>query len=737
MSSSPPEPAGPFRTRAPRQRGLRLRRYRALRHGALPVAVSSPARSARSAGTSCAGRPATASRIPLSRRLDGELHSTATTTTIVGGDGPLCPPPGHITRCQSAPDQLQLQLQLQHSEAPVSIIPQHIQPLPQPPPAVSQNAPSHRSSSPTPWKLGHTSFQYRDLAKNEMRLLRILPETSSILRCEIVYTLLTDPDKYTAISYAWGDPDDTRCITLDGHDFPITESLWQALHRLRSRATPVVVWADAICINQQNTNERNAQVQSMTSIYSKAGNMAIWLGPESEDSDLAMQLLQEVVSAPSEIIEVMKSAIWRPNFQALVALFNRDYWKRLWVVQEVINSKSITVYCGHSALPWRIYTEASQIFSKHKIDLIHAFTMMSYSDGLAGNHSWDTLLRRRGPAGLRNMKFDTLGPQGMLRALLHYRSKLCADPRDRVYGILGVLSAHERSHFPIDYSVSTIEIYTNVVDYILTTTYSLDVICASIHYPNHQMMERLPSWVPDWSYYPAIGPLTLSNSQYCASQQTNADFSFSRRRREISIKGVTIGEIQTCGIRIGVPIGKDAILTTFFQWRLQLLRTKGCHDRATHEAFCRTICLDCHQPELRTISDWVNVTYRVFVTLLKERLPGLELDAHLMRYKTNSESLLAEDCDELEGLFSQYFASAIPGRRFAVTNSGLLCLGSGCLNGGDIVCVPLGCSTPIVLRKHDAGYLFVGDIYVDGYMYGKAIDELNEGTRQLATYTLH
>lgn len=595
----------------------------------------------------------------------------------------------------------------------------------------------HRSSSPAPQKLGDTLFRYKPLERNEIRLLRILPGTSPVINCEIIHTSLDNPQKYTAISYAWGDLEDTRCIILEGHEFPVTESLWQGLQRLRSSSTSVLLWADAVCINQRDTMERNYQVQSMTTIYSKAHETAVWLGPEDLNSVLAIQLLHKLVSSdgsPAEIKETIMSHNWRHHFHGLVTLFGRDYWKRLWVVQEVINSSQLTVHCGNSVLPWKTYVRASEILLEHKPDLIRAFMGESHSDGLNGNYPWEIFLCFRGPVGLRDIKFASFGSVGMLRALLHHRSKLCTEPRDRIYGILGVLSAEERSQFPVDYNISTIEVYTNVVDYILSTTGRLDVICASIHYPKHQMIDRLPSWVPDWSYYPNLGPLVSQNSRFCASGQTTAIFSFSRRRRELSISAIRIGEINATGIQLGVPINMSAILVAFFQWRLRLMRVKGSDNQIAHEAFCRTLCLD-QASDRWTPPEWVDWTYHSFSTLLQERLPGLELDDQLKFY-TADTTPISISAGLREQMFSDYIVGAMAGRRFAITASGLLCLGTGCLTDGDIICVPLGCSTPVVLRQYNQGYLFVGDVYVDGYMYGRAVEELNSGARLLEKYSL-
>lgn len=195
------------------------------------------------------------------------------------------------------------------------------------------NALWHQSSSPAPRRLGDTTFIYRDLDPNrqEIRILRILPaSTGAPIACEILHTSLNDPRSYIAISYAWGDAEDTRVIALDGHEFPVTVSLWQSLQRLRSSTFAVVVWADAVCINQRNVKERNLQVQAMTRVYSVAYGVAIWLGPEDDDSNSAMILLQEITrySHPTPNDAMIKSIIrdpkWKASFRALVELFERD-----------------------------------------------------------------------------------------------------------------------------------------------------------------------------------------------------------------------------------------------------------------------------------------------------------------------------------------------------------------------------------------------------------------------------
>ena len=51
-------------------------------------------------------------------------------------------------------------------------------------------------------------------------------------------------------------------------------------------------WVDAICINQADIAERSNEVARIGDIFSKARQVTVWLGPKSEDGDLAMTRLQ-------------------------------------------------------------------------------------------------------------------------------------------------------------------------------------------------------------------------------------------------------------------------------------------------------------------------------------------------------------------------------------------------------------------------------------------------------------
>lgn len=599
-------------------------------------------------------------------------------------------------------------------------------------------------SPPIQRKLGETSFRYADLGHqgSEIRLVRILPETGPTIECELLHTSLENPRSYIAISYAWGDTEETRIIVLNGHEFPVTESLWGALQRLRSRSFPVIIWADALCINQQNLSERNVQVQSMADIYAKAYSVAVWLGPDAENSHEAIDLMYELLEAEAKeggtgwmVRDMISSRRQTPYLQSLVNLFHRDYWTRLWVVPEVTNAVDVTVYCGSSAVPWGLYAAASRLCQKYGPEL-DAAQKEVVAEGIspepASTSRWSTALGMHGPGLLRDQNTLRSSTSSLLPALLFYRDRTCTDPRDKVYGILAMLSAYERLELLVDYNLPVGHVFVNVVDYVLSTTQRLDVIRSSIHHSDHNSNFKLPSWTPDWSYCPKTRPMANQGRPFCASGETEAKYTFLNRSKQLEISAIFIDTIGSSGIELSSQIGIDDAVTAFFAWRLSVIQRSG-YNLAAHEAFCRTLSLGQSDHGLSP-QEWMEFTYYTFGRLLQEIFPALALDPQLQFHAAAPSPVPVE---QRERTLYSCIMDSMAARRFCISSTGLLCLGASALRKDDIIVVPLGCSTPIILRRQGQEYTYVGDIYVDRYMYGMAVEELNSGIRHLQSFTLN
>ncbi|KAI0446045.1 heterokaryon incompatibility protein-domain-containing protein [Xylaria telfairii] len=566
-------------------------------------------------------------------------------------------------------------------------------------------------TSSTSGSLGANTYQYEELRPLEFRLVRIFPKRMSTIKCEIIHVSLTDPPPYTAISYAWGDADDKQSIQIDNISISIAVSLFGALDALRKRQEDVFVWADALCIDQQNRDERSQQVQLMTKIYAEATEVAVWLGSSKNDIELAIEFLRGITGDPPEDITALLSS---PNrlqaFEAVVKLFQRDYWKRLWVVQEVFNAKSITVYCGGSpGLSWEI-------------------THLTNSQVLACE----------GPNSLLDLdSVHNLGEESLLNVMRACRRKLTSEPRDRVFGVLGVLPEVVRREFPVNYSLSIKEIYTNVVDHSLHATNRLDVICESIHFPKQTGVTSLPSWVPDWSLNPDVTALGHTYD-FAAAGNTDANWEFLDRRNEIEISAIYIDDVKEHGIVVGTLCTLADYLMAFIHWRAILLDSTSSEKpelrEEMEEAFCRTLCLGQVPPEWKP-NEWVERCYRVFATQIRNRLPQMPIDEVLREYIDTGEDV-ESNCRQF---IQRHFSSPMMGRCFFLTKKNGIGMGTGFMLPGDIIAVPLGCRTPIVIREEggkEGRFQFVGDAYLDGYMNGQAIKELEASQRKARKFVL-
>lgn len=84
--------------------------------------------------------------------------------------------------------------------------------------------------------------------------------------------------KYEALSCTWGPPEPVKTITINGYEVKVRENLYWALVNLQRGVTHRLFWVDAICINQDDLEERNRQVSLMAFIYSRAQAVLVWLG---------------------------------------------------------------------------------------------------------------------------------------------------------------------------------------------------------------------------------------------------------------------------------------------------------------------------------------------------------------------------------------------------------------------------------------------------------------------------
>lgn len=226
---------------------------------------------------------------------------------------------------------------------------------------------------------------------------------------------------------------------MNGIAFEVGENLAAALVNIRGLESagekPRALWIDAICINQSDIAERNRQVRLMPSIYAKAQMVLIWLGlkfPFQIHCNIEAGLPMEIPKH-RETNGVLHGPIDNHRIEELCG---REYWKRLWIVQEIGKARHLRIHYNSLTIEWDRFIEN-----------------VKSHDGLAGNIPSRLAAQVRGPYG---------GGLYLSNLLRSNHSALCKDPRDKIYGLLG-LAVDVDEGFPIDYSKSLFEVFTDTI----------------------------------------------------------------------------------------------------------------------------------------------------------------------------------------------------------------------------------------------------------------------------------
>ncbi|XXG98329.1 Mitochondrial translocator assembly and maintenance protein 41 [Hypoxylon texense] len=217
-----------------------------------------------------------------------------------------------------------------------------------------------------------------DSSRKEIRILRLLPaDDDDEVHTELfAASIERDIPYFEAISHAWDLKEPRKSITVNGHQFEISESIYILLKNLQylaDVASGMNFWIDSICINREDMSEKSAQVPLMKDIYTKASQVLIWLGDGDECTDRAIETTGSVNhwsedSAWSDdlnwpVLSSMSTedgytadtlSTFTPVLKGVNDVFGREWFRRTWTLQEAILSPDIPqVLCGKSSLSWQ------------------------------------------------------------------------------------------------------------------------------------------------------------------------------------------------------------------------------------------------------------------------------------------------------------------------------------------------------------------------------------------------
>jgi hypothetical protein len=576
-----------------------------------------------------------------------------------------------------------------------------------------------------------------DPVKKEIRLVKLLPVSSDdpvSVSCQLNTVSLTDKLSFRALSYVCGDPSVTETILLNGNKRHVTKNLASALKCLIPRAQECQksgiifqLWADALCIDQSNSDEKNQQILLMAELFSSADPVYSFLGTD-DCIPTAINLLKTISKAVQDCksnVDILSNLDWlrsRPKLYANDSTLTEDtlipnshwealhdftdltYWSRMWIFQEIVLSKpKRLIFIG----PANAFTTGHSL--KDALSCVRlvaqCFDSRPPRPEFVPEDMWEYLQR------LTQFENIIKKVQGSLLAKDHLsvaegsqRAALCilsafdrerhaTDPRDYYYSLMGPA----RLSLNPDYGPTTSveDACNDFVRAYLDATRSSEWCLLFLHdaVGLKGSNDRLPSWAPCY-HLPMVGRLRGVDPDACADrgvfdkENANSEPIPTLRSKTLRVLGLRITTVQV--------VSYPPTLTHLLEGDLLTYLTD----------FCRRFG-ETYITEIPTVVAF-------FATVLKQIVT-----------KTNLEEFQVNDTTELQLNLLQHIPTLVEfemlkvGRLFH-TPEGYLGVAPLDVGINDIVCVLDGIQYPVILRSNAHHFVVIGPCFVQGLMTGEA-----------------
>ena len=592
-------------------------------------------------------------------------------------------------------------------------------------------------------------FQYSERLKHgEIRVLTVRSDAfDTPVRCTISLELLDESPQYEALSYAWGGYELCQTIWIEGRQCKVTQSVFEALQWLREPGKISTLWIDAICINQEDILEKNAQVQMMGTIYERAISTRVWLGPPAPGLESA---LDDVVRLVAEGVTQKALGKYRDS---MCEIIGRPWHFRVWTLQEVVLSRHSVVSYGHStckieyisalgsALLKRPFAETAQVAQAWHMERNLRSLVHNFVTSIIAVH---TIHRCIQTATVLQSSFLLLPSMTV--------GRMCADPRDHIFALRGI---HERTSggngiaIEIDYSMSVVEVYSRVTAQGLAKQGGADILvrclerCSPIRADNVERRPKLPSWVPDWSS-PLVSTLFCARI-YSAGGKLPLKLSYSAlptHFRRLTLSGCFISRVRERYPRLPRASGDNEQRLPTCRWRqLEELRRWALRRRdvpspyleAAEWAFAQTLIAD-ERPIDETMEVVRNHNRPISTPWRTWEMP--QEDWHTRSYQTSGKP--AHVIPESDVTHIHQLTRILSDLIFVVMYSGHFALTGSTVCVDDEIVVFQGMPMPFIIRHIPGGVSsqMICPAYVHGFMDGEAMEGVQSGEYMLQEFVI-
>lgn len=290
--------------------------------------------------------------------------------------------------------------------------------------------------------------------------LRGRPQSTAqdYISCSLETVELEHANPFYALSYVWGLPIHTAFVDLDGSRIPIPRNLHRFLIALRDRfctqdGDKIRLWADSLCINQQDVEERGSQVSFMGDIYQSADAVYAWLGDSETGYDDGMTYIQEVSIMRAQ--NRLWSEIARAQGSRMQNIASSSYWTRLWIKQEVLLARDVWFFSANEVANWKDVKFAANLPHER---LRHRRPHRTATHSELLQVSATATAQEPAIVALLNLRSSPDENIGLPDLINRFRTAECHDPRDRIYALLSLVDPQTKSRIKVEYDKPLLQV---------------------------------------------------------------------------------------------------------------------------------------------------------------------------------------------------------------------------------------------------------------------------------------
>ena len=577
-------------------------------------------------------------------------------------------------------------------------------------------------------------YIYKPLeSTSHIRVLALEPGTyGSDIHCSLREVQPGDGTIYTTISYVWGEPKFPCKVSCTGPDnisgiLCVTESLHAALQKIRLVDQPLTVWADAICINQDDLDERSQQVLLMRKIYSESLRLFVWLGEHGDLYGAAFDFISYVLEkweyppgpvlgdplAGKSLTGDFYSKLTDEVLSSLDLVFGNSWFRRAWTFQEILCVPEATILAGDRTIPYEDLANFA--------NLLH---ILGGAFRLSEKSSHQALAQLSDIKEFRNRPID------LLSLITMTRSRQATDLRDKLYSLIAIASDAALLPYQPDYRIAVGKVYQDFTVAWIAEYESLNVLFLCMY---SEDALGTPSWVPNLApskHIPIFFEFAKDPFEACGPYDESKRLSV--RDNTLSAPGLLVEKIA-----------KSASRTLEYTFRV------GDQQEIQAESLVDELHIIREALQIMSMPCWRAPEPIRKQAFWRTLLGGIWTDNCRLRQhhekdfngywdfmgKFDSEKEHCSPWDDYNVLSCMNVEKRVTGmareRRFCMSESGRMGWIPKAGKEGDIISVLYECFVPVLLRPKGNAYEVIGTCYIHGIMDGEAVAAAQNSMQQI------